>query len=151
MDKIRSGKNEQAVFVYVFITLCTHERDLVFPPSLLPRYHSLSHSPLPVLSIFELYGPIRHNGAVQLDLRLKKTNSLLLRLSQFKMQFLVLKCNFWFENVFFGSKMQFSVISSKIKICNIGGLQYVQKISWTDIGQEDCLKTQKYQQAQELS
>ena len=25
---------------------------------------SLSHSPLPVLPIFELHGPIRHNGAV---------------------------------------------------------------------------------------
>ena len=29
--------HDQAVLVYVFITLCTLERDLRFPPSLLPR------------------------------------------------------------------------------------------------------------------
>ena len=65
MNEIRSGKNDQAVSVYVFITLCTLEREMVSPP--LPSTkvaHSLSHLPLPVLPINELHGPIRHNGAV---------------------------------------------------------------------------------------
>ena len=34
---------------------------------------SLSHSPLPVLPIFELHGAIRHKGAVYLGSRIKKT------------------------------------------------------------------------------
>ena len=37
MAEFRSGKNDQAVCVYVFITLCTLERDLRFPPALLPK------------------------------------------------------------------------------------------------------------------
>ena len=49
----------------VCILLYVHLRGIcVFPlpsPKIAP---SLSHSPLPVLSIFELHGAIRHNGAV---------------------------------------------------------------------------------------
>ena len=34
--------------------------------------HSLSHSPLPVLSIYELHGSIRHSGAILPESQIKK-------------------------------------------------------------------------------
>ena len=53
--------------------------------------HSLSHSPLPVLSLHELHGPIRHNDAVQLGSRIKKTQLLTTSLEKLSYHKLVLK------------------------------------------------------------
>ena len=59
------------------LLLYAHSRGKWFSP--LPSTkvtHSLSHSPLPVLPIFELQGAIRHSGAVKLGSRIKKTQLL---------------------------------------------------------------------------
>ena len=54
-----------------------HSRGIcVFPPPFYQGSPSLSHSPLPVLPIFELHGQIRHNGAVQLGSWIKKNQLL---------------------------------------------------------------------------
>ena len=52
---------------------------------------SLSHSPLPVLPFFELHGAIRHNGAVELGSRIKKTHLLTTNVF-FRLPSLVLLC-----------------------------------------------------------
>ena len=67
---------DQAVCVYVFITLYTLERDLSFPPSLLPR---LSTTYLYLSSLFlSCIGQYVTKVLFSWDLGLKKPNSLLL-------------------------------------------------------------------------
>ena len=68
MIKICLGKNNQAVSVYVFITLCTlgclRGRNFFTSLSSTRVAPSLSHSPLPVLTVFQLHVLWRHVGAI---------------------------------------------------------------------------------------
>ena len=75
-----AGSSHKGQIVYMFLTfyysMYTREGN-GFPPSLLPRCPlSLSHSPLTVIPIFELHGPIRHSGAILPESRIKKTQLL---------------------------------------------------------------------------
>ena len=62
--------------LHSLITLCTLERDMLFPPPFSLIAPSPSHSPLPVLCLFGCIGTIRHIGAVQVRSRIKKTHLL---------------------------------------------------------------------------
>ena len=57
-------KNVTFTVLKYYYSMYTREGFAFFPLPSTKIAPSLSHSPLPVLSIFELHGAIRHNGAV---------------------------------------------------------------------------------------
>ena len=73
----KSNKNIYTDSLIVY-SIYTREGNGFSPLSSTKVTQSLSHSPLPVLPIFKLHGLIRHSGAILLESRFKKPNSLLL-------------------------------------------------------------------------